>query len=151
MNQDAPVLICFDGSEEARQAVADAGRLLGGGPAIVLTTWEFVTAPIGGQAIEEFAAGMPVQEVDDASREQATRTAAEGARLAGAHGFAAEPAVQAGPAAAAIVETAQRRGAKAIVIGSHGRTGIRGAVMGSVSNAVIHHAPCPVLVSRRAD
>jgi nucleotide-binding universal stress UspA family protein len=33
-----------------------------------------------------------------------------------------------------------------IVMGSHGRTGIRRLLMGSVTEKVIGHAPCPVLV-----
>ena len=33
-----------------------------------------------------------------------------------------------------------------IVIGSHGRSGLREFFLGSVSNYVVHHAPCSVLV-----
>jgi len=32
------------------------------------------------------------------------------------------------------------------VIGSHGRRGIKRAVLGSVAEAVMRHAPCPVMV-----
>ena len=35
-----------------------------------------------------------------------------------------------------------------IVLGSRGRGGIRRALMGSVSDAVVRHAHCPVLVVR---
>lgn len=34
-----------------------------------------------------------------------------------------------------------------IVLGSHGRSGIKEMLMGSVSNYVMHHAPCSVLIS----
>ena len=34
------ILICYDGSADARAAIADAGRVLSGHPAIVLTVWE---------------------------------------------------------------------------------------------------------------
>lgn len=33
-----------------------------------------------------------------------------------------------------------------IVVGRHGRTGITELILGSVSNHVVHHAPCSVLV-----
>jgi nucleotide-binding universal stress UspA family protein len=35
-----------------------------------------------------------------------------------------------------------------VVIGSHGWGAIRRLVFGSVSSALLHHAPCPVLVAR---
>lgn len=35
-----------------------------------------------------------------------------------------------------------------VVIGSHGRTGVRRMVLGSVSDAVLHAAPVPVVVTR---
>lgn len=47
-----------------------------------------------------------------------------------------------------IVDKAEEWGADLIIVGSHGR-GFWGRVMlGSVSDAVLHHAPCSVLVVR---
>jgi 5-methyltetrahydrofolate--homocysteine methyltransferase len=42
----------------------------------------------------------------------------------------------------------QRYGAGVVVMGSHGRTGLSRLLMGSVTEKVIGHAPCPVLVVR---
>ena len=39
-------------------------------------------------------------------------------------------------------------GAGLIVMGSRGRGGVRRALMGSVSDSVVRHAHCPVLVIR---
>ena len=47
-----------------------------------------------------------------------------------------------------IVTLAGEIGADLIVLGSRGREGIRTALTGSVSDRVVRHAPCPVLVVR---
>ncbi len=49
-----------------------------------------------------------------------------------------------------IVGLAKELGADLIVMGCRGRHGIRRMIGGSVSDAVIRHAPCPVLVVRSA-
>ncbi|AHY47777.1 Universal stress protein family [Rubrobacter radiotolerans] len=48
-----------------------------------------------------------------------------------------------------IVREAERIGAGLVVIGSRGLGGVRRALLGSVSDAVMRHAHCPVLVVRR--
>ena len=47
-----------------------------------------------------------------------------------------------------IVGLAKDLGADLIVMGCRGHRGIRRAIEGSISDAVIRHAPCPVLVVR---
>jgi nucleotide-binding universal stress UspA family protein len=54
--------------------------------------------------------------------------------------------IEEGEAAAAIVKEAEDRGADVIVVGSHGRTGVKRLFLGSVSERVVRHAHCPVLV-----
>jgi len=49
-----------------------------------------------------------------------------------------------------IVALGEELGAGLIVVGSRGRGGIRRALMGSVSDSVVRHAHCPVLVVRKA-
>jgi nucleotide-binding universal stress UspA family protein len=49
----------------------------------------------------------------------------------------------------AIVHLADDLGADLIVMGSRGLGGVRRALMGSVSDSVVRHAHCPVLVVRR--
>lgn len=45
-----------------------------------------------------------------------------------------------------IVKTAEKKNADVIVVGSHGRTGVERLLMGSVTERVIGHANCAVLV-----
>lgn len=58
----------------------------------------------------------------------------------------ADHALLPGDPGPAICKLAQDLDAHAIVIGSHHRGLLKRAVMGSVSEYVVHHAPCPVLV-----
>jgi nucleotide-binding universal stress UspA family protein len=53
-----------------------------------------------------------------------------------------------GGAAQVITETAKDWGADLIIVGSHGYGFWSRALLGSVSNSVVHHAPCSVLVVR---
>jgi nucleotide-binding universal stress UspA family protein len=48
-----------------------------------------------------------------------------------------------------IIRVAEEIGAGLIVMGSRGMGGVRRALMGSVSDSVIRHAHCPVLVVRQ--
>ncbi len=67
-------------------------------------------------------------------------------KQAGDAGVRAESFIGEAEAYQAIVNLAKEQGASAIVVGSHGRTGLRRLLMGSVTEKVIGHAPCPVLV-----
>jgi nucleotide-binding universal stress UspA family protein len=67
-----------------------------------------------------------------------------GGTVAGAH-------LRRGDPAAEIVAVAEELGAGLLVMGSRGRGGIRRALMGSVSDSVVRHAHCPVLVIRAED
>jgi nucleotide-binding universal stress UspA family protein len=49
-----------------------------------------------------------------------------------------------------IVQQAIKGEVDLIVMGSHGRTGLQKLLMGSVTERVIGHTPCPVLVVKRA-
>jgi nucleotide-binding universal stress UspA family protein len=149
---NGPLLICYDGSEDAKHAIEEAGGVLATKPALVMTVWE-PTAVLGTFVWGGETANMvDFVELDRAGAEDAGRIADEGVRLAHEVGLEAEPVAikAAGPVWRTIVETADRHDAAAIVMGSRGLTGVRSMLLGSVSSAVMHHADRPTLVIHRS-
>ncbi len=65
---------------------------------------------------------------------------------AGQAGIKTETIVREGEAYRVITDMARETGSNIIVMGSHGRTGLKRLLMGSVTEKVIGHTPCPVLV-----
>ena len=53
-----------------------------------------------------------------------------------------------GDPATEIVRVAKEEHPELVVLGTHGRTGLSRILMGSVAEAVVRHAPCPVLIYR---
>jgi nucleotide-binding universal stress UspA family protein len=73
---------------------------------------------------------------------------AEAERVRAAGGTVAQAHLRMGKADHEIVALAEEIGAGLIAMGSRGRGGIRRALVGSVSDSVVRHAHCPVLVVR---
>jgi len=63
-------------------------------------------------------------------------------------GIACEFLVWEGDPGEAIVDAARAERVDLIVLGSHGRRGVNRSIFGSVSDHVVRHAPCPVVVVR---
>jgi nucleotide-binding universal stress UspA family protein len=70
-------------------------------------------------------------------------------QIKAAGGTVVETHVRLGRPAQEIVNLADKIDAGLIVVGSRGLGGIRRALMGSVSDSVVRHAHCPVLVVRK--
>ena len=73
---------------------------------------------------------------------------AEAERVGAAGGAVAQAHRSMGRVDYEVVTLAEEIGAGLIVLGSRGRGGIRRALMGSVSDSVVRHSHCPVLVVR---
>ncbi len=67
-------------------------------------------------------------------------------KKAEANDIAASTFVGEGEAFEIITRLAQKEKIDVIIMGSHGRTGLKRLLMGSVTEKVIGHAPCPVLI-----
>jgi nucleotide-binding universal stress UspA family protein len=131
MAADGPLLICYDGSEDAKHAIKSAGRLLGGRHALLLTVWEPTPAmSFGGLGT---SSGMVnFAELDRAAAEHAYSVADEGVRIAREEGLGAEPITSkaTGPVWKTILEIADREDVAVIVMGCRGLTGVRSLLRG---------------------
>ncbi len=144
------ILICYDGSDNAKAAVQRAGTLFQGQSAAVLTVWEpFAEVVARAPAGFTGAAGVTDYErLDDASLKLAEQQADEGAALARDGGLdaTARTLPRSGAMAQAILGEADAVEADAIVLGSRGLSGVGSFLLGSVSHAVVQSADRPVLI-----
>jgi nucleotide-binding universal stress UspA family protein len=140
------ILLATDGSEEAELAALRAVELA------QRTDSELHVVHVG--LVPSFLMSDPAtrtydrrlyEEIEEESRELlrklSWRVKVAGGTVAGTH-------LRMGEVDLEIVGLAKELEAGLIVMGCRGHRGIRRAIEGSVSDAVIRHAPCPVLVVR---
>jgi nucleotide-binding universal stress UspA family protein len=148
---ERPILIAYDGSEDAKSAITSAGELLTPAPALVVTAWPAAERSVGtsGGVIATYS---PIfGEIDELERTNARTTAEEGAALARQAGFDANPLIVRSSDRNvwhAILDLGAEHDARAIVLGSRGQGGLTDVLLGSVPGRVVHHADRPVLVVR---
>lgn len=146
------ILIATDGSDFSRTAIEKCCRMLklSDHPQIkVISVYEQM-APM---ATEPFAiSAQYYQELMDLARRQCETYAADSIeqikRIIPSANGNVESEIRLGAPAAVIVDEAKDWNADLIVVGSHGRSFWGRLTVGSVSDAVMHHAPCSVLVAR---
>lgn len=153
------ILIAYDGSDDAKAAIAEAAALFPGQQVTVLTVWQrFIDtmARVGGGlgVIVDF------DEIDSESEKSAHERADDGAQLARDAGLDAHAriAVVETTVADAILAEADVVAARAIVCGSRGFTGVKSVMLGSVSHQILQHAdrtvvivPSPAVAQARAE
>ncbi len=141
------VLLATDGSKDAELATTTALELANGTGSelhIVLVE-EPVYAYVDPSGYPFFTDAELEHELE---RQARMRLDAEVEKRRSAGGAVAEAHMRVGAAHAEIVDLAEDIGAGLIVMGSRGLGGIRRALMGSVSDSVVRHAHCPVMVVR---
>jgi nucleotide-binding universal stress UspA family protein len=147
------VLLATDASEEAELAARTAADLAQKTGSELHVVHVFGIAPVGtpvyleatdlqGEALEEEAE----ERISEQQAREVLEVEVEKVRSAG--GTVVEAHVMEGRIAPEIVGLAEEIGAGLIVMGSRGLGGIRRALMGSVSDSVVRHAHCPVMVVR---
>jgi nucleotide-binding universal stress UspA family protein len=139
-----PIVLATDGSPTAEEATAVAIDLARdtGAKLCVAAAWE---APL---TVYPYAPVSAVPELERAERARATDAARTAIARATEAGIVAESFVREGDPVDIVSETARNTSASLIVVGSHGWGRLRRLVFGSVSTALLHEAPCPVLVAR---
>ena len=145
-----PVLLCFDGSAEAAEAIRCASVVLAGREAIVLAVAipakdELPLDP-GGDLVGRLS-GL-YRDWDEIATELAERHASSGCELAIREGFTARSLTASGKPAATILRVADQHDVSVIVLGA-GRHSALGGLLGSVSARVAARATQPVLVIPR--
>ena len=156
MPTDSPVIVAFDGSPEARAAVAAAADLFTGRRLIVVSVWEPGAALLIQASPDALGMTPPppsmdqIATIDRIEADHAGSLAEAGARLARERGAAAEPhpAEEGANVADTLMSAADRHDAAAIVVGSRGLGGVKSRLFGSTSRALLHDAHRPVMVVR---
>ena len=143
-----PVVLCYDGSLAARRSIDVIADLLTEPRVLVLNCWSSWAAECVGVARLSRSVRAMAAELDEIAAEGSADTAAEGVRLASEAGLDAEPQSLRtdGPVWPAVRELARSRDAAAVAVGSRGLGGLSRA-LGSVSNGVLQHSPCAVLMT----
>jgi nucleotide-binding universal stress UspA family protein len=141
------IVIAYDGSENARHAIAVAARELGPRHAEVVHAWEPLASATSRLAIYAVAFGGSAGEEVALEAERARATADEGARIARDAGFDAKAVTlrSDGPVADAIVRYVEEHAPPIVVMGTRGLSGARSVIAGSVSHHVTQHLHTPVL------
>jgi len=131
------IVVGVDGSESAEEALrwAAGQSRLTGQPVHAITAWQI---PVSYE-------GWAVDDVDRAGDAAGTLQKSVENVLGGAEGAAvAQHAVRGHPAKVLVDETGEP--GDLLVVGSRGHSGFAGVVLGSVSQHVVAHAACPVVV-----
>jgi nucleotide-binding universal stress UspA family protein len=144
------ILLATDGSEDANLAASAAADLakstnselhvlyVGGMPSVLYE-------PTGAIALDPDLQSSMEEAAEEAAK---ARLKEQVHKISEAGGEITQTHVRAGYADAEIVGLAEELAVGLIVMGSRGRGGLRRALMGSVSDSVVRHAHCPVLVTR---
>jgi len=144
------ILLATDGSKEARLALTTATDIAKRTDSELHVAYVFPTAvqrpfpnPITSRPREvlEHELEEAMQQAQQFLDQQVERIKEEGVSVAEAHLLRGSPDRE-------VVLLSEEIGAGLIIMGSRGLGGVRRALMGSVSDSVVRHAHCPVMIVR---
>jgi len=144
------ILIATDGSDFSRKAVEKCCEILGKESGAEIKIISLVERPMP-MANEPFAiSGEYYLALEEDLRRQAKNAVSDAEEIirknTGGNKLSLESEVLMGNVKRVIVDEAAKFKADLIVVGSHGRGFFNRLMLGSVSDFVVHHAPCSVLV-----
>ncbi|MGI8803557.1 MAG: universal stress protein [Solirubrobacteraceae bacterium] len=145
-----PILVCFDGSPDAAEAIRAAGALMSGREAIVLSVAIPAEAGFPLEPLGEIVGRLSsvYRDWDEIAAEVAERQAQAGCALAVDAGLRARPMTAVGKPAATILRVAAEQDVAAIVLGSR-RHGALDGLLGGVAIRVVAQADRPVVLIPR--
>jgi nucleotide-binding universal stress UspA family protein len=144
------ILLATDGSREAELAATTAADLAKSTGSELHVVYVGHMPPVFYESPGTWALDPDLQSTMEERAEQEARPRLDEQvqRVREAGGEVAEAHARLGRPDAEIVRLADELGAGLIVLGSRGLGPLRRALMGSVSDSVVRHAHCPVLVVR---
>ena len=148
------ILVPLDGSEHSLKALTVAIQIAKkfGGKISLIHVYSLALTP--GMLPEPTTLTPPipvmapadVSRTIEAARKVGLNVLAEGEQKVKAEGVQVETMLKEGHTVQEIINTAVKEKFDLIVIGARGISKIRELLLGSVTDGVIHHASCPVLV-----
>ena len=148
------ILFATDGGRQCDAAIDAIKRFtLGPGDEIKVISVVDMALPM---AIDIYGGFLPdTSELEKTARENASKIVSESAEklrtVADPEQVSITTDILFGSPDSRIVETAEDWGPDLIVVGSHGYSRWERLLLGSVSDSVVHHAPCSVLVVRSSN
>jgi nucleotide-binding universal stress UspA family protein len=141
------ILLATDSSEEATLAATSAAEIgrMSGSELYVVHVEELPPTPF---PLTHLDAEM-IREMEEADSEGRKILDEQVGHIEDTGGRVTESYLRQGRPDREIVNLAEEIGAGLIVMGSRGLGGLRRTVLGSVSDSVVRHAHCPVLVVRK--
>jgi nucleotide-binding universal stress UspA family protein len=142
-----PVLICYDGSPPAVEAIDYAAALLPGARTAVVTVWKPILEAILAVALGPAPPISDLADADERQRRAAEDVARDGARRGSHAGLEAEPLpIQASGAIWETIERVAREQEARLIVCGTGRGPLTAALPGSVSMALAQHASRPLAI-----
>ena len=141
------ILIATDGSQRSIRAAQRASELMKTADAVTLLT--VLTEVPGDDAGGIEGSVYSAEEQESLWNEEMAEARDELSRTAQVLSNAnVTKRIEIGDVAQTVVRVAEELSVDAIVVASHGRTGLERLFLGSVSEHIVRHAHCPVLVVR---
>jgi nucleotide-binding universal stress UspA family protein len=143
----APVLLCFDGSDDAAQAIRRAATIFPEHDALVLSVATSAEDERSLDPLSDLVGRLTglYRDWDETIAELADQQARRGCEIATEAGLAARPLTATGKPAPTILRVAHEHDVAVIVLGLGSHRSL-GGVLGSVVARVVHDTDRPVLV-----